>query len=81
MAACDLLATTDLPLSVVASRTGYYDQSHLSNDFVRERGMTPAVYRSRVRPVSPAPPGLNSAVSRGPRRSAGADLLEDGDIG
>ena len=54
MAACDLLATTDLPLSVVASRTGYYDQSHLSNDFVRERGMTPSVYRTRVRPASPA---------------------------
>jgi PAS domain S-box-containing protein len=49
MAACDLLATTDLPLSVVASRTGYYDQSHLSNDFVRERGLTPSAYRTKVR--------------------------------
>jgi PAS domain S-box-containing protein len=53
MAACDLLATTDFPLSVVASRTGYYDQSHLSNDFVRERGMTPSAYRTRVRPSGP----------------------------
>jgi PAS domain S-box-containing protein len=51
MAASDLLATTDLPLSLVASRTGYYDQSHLSNDFVRERGMTPSAYRARVRPA------------------------------
>jgi PAS domain S-box-containing protein len=56
MAACDLLATTDLPLSVVASRTGYYDQSHLSNDFVNERGLTPSAYRNKVRPrTSPAP--------------------------
>jgi PAS domain S-box-containing protein len=51
MAASDLLATTDLPLSLVASRTGYYDQSHLSNDFVRERGMTPSAYRARIRPA------------------------------
>jgi PAS domain S-box-containing protein len=49
MAACDLLATTDLALSVVACRTGYYDQSHLSNDLVRERGITPSAYRARVR--------------------------------
>jgi AraC-like DNA-binding protein len=51
MAACDLLATTDLPLSVVAARTGYYDQSHLSNDLVRERGLTPTAYRAKVRHV------------------------------
>ena len=48
MAACDLLSTTDLPLSVVASRTGYYDQSHMSNEFVRERGITPLAYRAMV---------------------------------
>jgi PAS domain S-box-containing protein len=49
MAACDLLSTTDLPISVVAGRTGYYDQSHMSNEFVRERGITPLAYRTKLR--------------------------------
>jgi len=55
MAACDLLSTTDLPLSVVASRTGYYDQSHMSNEFVRERGITPLAYRVKVAGDGPVP--------------------------
>jgi PAS domain S-box-containing protein len=56
MAASDLLATTDLPLSAVASQTGFYDQSHLSNDFVHDRGETPAAYRVRVRASGPSRP-------------------------
>ncbi|MGW1209507.1 helix-turn-helix domain-containing protein [Streptomyces sp. NPDC002499] len=46
MAVCDLLAASDLPLSVIADRTGFYDQSHLSNEFKKERGVTPAEYRA-----------------------------------
>ncbi|GAA3685970.1 helix-turn-helix domain-containing protein [Streptomyces iranensis] len=46
MAACDLLATSDLPMSVIANQTGFYDQSHLSNEFKKERGITPAEYRA-----------------------------------
>ena len=46
-AACDLLSTTDEPIAVVAQRTGFYDQSHLTNHFVRERGLTPRAYRER----------------------------------
>ena len=57
MAASDLLATTDLPLSAVASQTGYYDQSHLSNEFVQHRGVTPTAYRARVRASGPPPGG------------------------
>lgn len=53
MAACDLLSTTDLPMSVIASRTGFYDQSHLSNEFRRDRSMSPATYRKKYREVGP----------------------------
>jgi PAS domain S-box-containing protein len=49
MAACDLLSTTDLPMMAVAARAGFYDQSHLSNEFRRERGLTPAAYRDKYR--------------------------------
>lgn len=45
-AACQLLATTDLPISEVAQQTGFYDQSHFSHQFRRERGMTPSRYRA-----------------------------------
>ena len=54
IAACDLLCTTDDPVSVVATRAGYYDHSHLTNDLVRSKGMTPSEYRARYRRV-PAP--------------------------
>jgi AraC-like DNA-binding protein len=47
MAACDLLATTDLSMSAVASETGYYDQSHFANDFVREWDVAPSLYRKQ----------------------------------
>ncbi|QJU55240.1 AraC family transcriptional regulator [Herbiconiux sp. KACC 21604] len=49
MAACDLLATTTLPVSAISSRTGFYDASHLTNEFRREHGMSPNEYRSRFR--------------------------------
>lgn len=45
MAVADLLSTTDMPLSKIARATGHYDQSHMSNEFARERGLTPAGYR------------------------------------
>jgi AraC-like DNA-binding protein/PAS domain-containing protein len=44
-AACELLATTDSPLSVVAEKTGFYDQSHMTNCFAQTRGMSPSRYR------------------------------------
>ncbi len=46
-AACHLLVSTDLPISDIALQTGFYDQSHLSNQFARHRGMSPARYRSK----------------------------------
>jgi PAS domain S-box-containing protein len=47
-AACELLARTDLPLSAIATRTGFYDQSHLSNALRRGSGVTSTAYRERV---------------------------------
>ena len=48
-AACDLLSTTDLSVGEIATRTGYYDHSHLTNDLVRAKGLTPSDYRQRYR--------------------------------
>lgn len=47
-AACDLLATTDLPIGEISGRTGFYDTSHLTNEFKRDQGVSPSDYRSRV---------------------------------
>lgn len=47
LAACDLLATTALPISAVAAQTGFYDASHFANDFRADRGMSPSAYRRR----------------------------------
>lgn len=49
MAACDLLATTSLPVAAISSRTGFYDASHLTNEFRREHGLSPSEYRTRFR--------------------------------
>ena len=45
MAACDLLSTTDAPMSEIASATGFFDQSHFTREFRRSRGVTPTAYR------------------------------------
>jgi PAS domain S-box-containing protein len=47
-AAVGLLATTDLALSDVAARCGYYDQSALTRQFRRVVGVSPGAYRSHV---------------------------------
>lgn len=43
--AAEILAATDVPLSRVALRAGFYDQSHLSRHFRRYTGQTPGEYR------------------------------------
>lgn len=45
-AACHLLVTTDLSMSEVAYRTGFYDQSHFTNQFGKMHGMPPSKYRT-----------------------------------
>jgi PAS domain S-box-containing protein len=46
-AACHMLVSTDLPISEIALQTGFYDQSHFSNQFARHRGMSPSHYRGK----------------------------------
>lgn len=48
-AASDLLTSTDLALAEIASRCGYYDQSHMSNEFRRFKHMPPGAYREAYR--------------------------------
>ncbi|MDR2380795.1 MAG: AraC family transcriptional regulator [Bifidobacteriaceae bacterium] len=44
-----LLAETDLPISEVATRTGFYDQPSLTRQLVRLTGETPGGFRRRAR--------------------------------
>ena len=44
-----LLETTDKLLSDIAAETGFFDQSHLTRVFKKERGMTPGEYRRQHR--------------------------------
>jgi PAS domain S-box-containing protein len=46
--AIGLLATTELTLSDIAERCGYYDQSALTRQFRRVVGVSPGAYRSQV---------------------------------
>lgn len=43
------LATTDAPLSEIAQRCGYYDQSAFTRHFTRVVGVSPLVYRRTAR--------------------------------
>ena len=44
-AARQLLETSDLLVADIATACGFYDQSHFKRAFIRERGVTPGVYR------------------------------------
>jgi PAS domain S-box-containing protein len=62
-AACELLVSTDLSISDIALETGFYDQSHFTNQFVRVKGMPPSHYRKRF-------------LVRAPVRRPGAESLQ-----
>jgi AraC-like DNA-binding protein len=49
MAACNLLSTTELPISEIATNCGFSDQSHLTHEFVAKRGISPGRYRDEYR--------------------------------
>ncbi|MDX2070050.1 MAG: AraC family transcriptional regulator [Haliscomenobacter sp.] len=44
----ELMTSTDLPLVQIALESGFYDQSHFSNCFVKFVGLTPGEYRRRM---------------------------------
>ena len=48
----ELLETTDKLLVDIATETGFFDQSHLTRVFKKERGITPGEYRRRHRSIS-----------------------------
>ena len=43
----EVLETTDRLLTDIAVETGFFDQSHLTRVFKKERGMTPGTYRRK----------------------------------
>lgn len=63
-AACHLLVSTDLPISQIALQTGFYDQSHLSNQFTRHRGMSPSHYRAKYSAEASGSLGSESGPDR-----------------
>jgi AraC-like DNA-binding protein len=44
-----MLEETDKLISDIAGESGFYDQSHFTKTFFRERGLTPGEYRRRHR--------------------------------
>jgi PAS domain S-box-containing protein len=48
-AACDLLVTNELSISTIARNTGFYDQSHLANEVMKSKALTPSSYRDKFR--------------------------------
>lgn len=47
------LVDTDVPLSEVSLRFGFFDQSHFARVFTQHTGMTPSDFRARSRPPRP----------------------------
>ncbi len=54
-AACELLTTSDLAIARIAEATGFYDQSHFTNQFQRLKAMTPSRYREDFGSAAAAP--------------------------
>ena len=62
-AARKLLEETNKMLSEIALDTGFFDQSHFSRTFKRERGITPGEYRRRHQPpVQLARTGASASI-------------------
>lgn len=59
-AARRLLEKTDRLVSDIAVATGFFDQSHFTKIFKRERGVTPGEYRRRHRPANLAESAMSS---------------------
>lgn len=66
-AACRLLVTTSLSMSEIAFKTGFYDQSHFTNQFTKGRGVPPSKYRAEHAPGL-QPEALVSAAASSPTK-------------
>lgn len=60
-AARKLLKTTNKPISEIAAETGFFDQSHLTRTFKKERGVTPGDYRRKHRRQSQPPTAVDQS--------------------
>jgi PAS domain S-box-containing protein len=58
-AACELLTTTGQAIAAIALGTGFYDQSHFTNQFLRLKGMSPSRYREAYSDSGPGPAPLS----------------------
>jgi PAS domain S-box-containing protein len=66
--AIHLLTTTELSMSEVALRTGFYDQSHFTNQFVKRHRLPPSKYRAQYGPS----PRLGARLEARPSPSKGS---------
>jgi AraC-like DNA-binding protein len=60
-----LLKDFDLTVSGIASAVGYSDPAHLTRAFKRAVGISPAVYRQRLKQRRPVVPGDLPSSERG----------------
>ena len=68
-AACQLLVKTRLPISKVATETGFYDSSHFANQFVKNMGLSPKEYREKhLDHTLPKLPEIDPSRLRGERK-------------
>jgi PAS domain S-box-containing protein len=70
-AACHFLVSSELSMSEIANRTGFYDQSHFTNQFVKVYGLPPSKYRA-LHTQYPTLRSVSAAPARVPPVEAGA---------
>ena len=58
-----MLLSRGVPLAVVASEAGFFDQSHFSRHFKTHCGMTPGKYLAQLRACPPAVDGAVASAS------------------
>jgi len=61
----EMLADSTSPLSEVALRLGFSDQSHFCRTFKKQTGLTPLEYRRLLPQISPPFKNLNSVLYQG----------------
>jgi AraC-like DNA-binding protein len=63
--ACMLLAETDMPISVIAARAGFFTMSNFNRSFLETRQMTPMKFRRFVRQQSRLPKSVATTANLG----------------
>lgn len=71
-AACEAMASSNLPLTTIAHTHGFCDQSHFTRTFHEVIGLSPHAWRCRVMPAARA----RAAFASEQKRSADADMVE-----